>query len=227
MLSRFVISLVAANCQDSVQDEVCVLQTKQGSKESELTAAEVQRKKSRAEGIDESLAVGPDDDGLCNWSSVFGADVPTNTSDVKDLVRDTCEGTYQPELCSDVSDELFRGLSGQFSAEMETHHEFCRSLTELILASFSHMRDLDEKPTDEWDEPTNDHWRLALNERALILGRRTDDFDGAAVQKSPVPTPPPPPPRTTAAPSAAARQAEIGHNGMMRDPVTGEWVHMR
>jgi len=95
----------------------------------------------------ESLGLGPDGDGLCGWSSIFGSHVPETILEVQELIKNACNTVYAETLCTSTAEEMLStfGQDTTFSSQMESNNHFCQALSELIQASSDHLSD-DQSP---------------------------------------------------------------------------------
>lgn len=115
---------------------------------------------------------GPDEDGLCGWSRVFGPDMPATKQGAHDLFMEHCQEAYSEVLCTSMSDEVFSVFKddAEFNEGPEAHPTFCLGLTEIVQASIDHL---------------NDHPAAAMLARSLMSKRASGhSLQGGALEKS-------------------------------------------
>ena len=89
-------------------------------------------------------SMGPDENGLCNWGSVFGAYVPDDVAGVQDMLVTSCTLLYSASFCVPMAVEIFNVFDNTIPFDDQTydHPFFCEEITELIVASAQHQREL-------------------------------------------------------------------------------------
>jgi len=146
--------------------------------------------------VDGTISQGPDGGGLCGWSSIFGAVEPENIDHARAIFAAGCASSYEGLICSDVTDELFSVFANQDGgAPIKNEWSdalFCKSLSEIVLASEDHLNDLYAGGADAA--------LIAMRRRAQV-GSKMTSLDSTVARKSNgsrrrrAPAPPPPAPR--------------------------------